>query len=88
VPEREVRRAGKVIDASWGRGQDLARGQRALVGLEVARRVREVQGVVPDLVRGRVPVRVEVEVRVLGQHEGYRPGNVLDDGRKYDWEKG
>lgn len=63
--------AGKVVDAARLGRQDLARGQRALVRLEVALRVGQVQGVVPDEVRGGVAVGVQVEVGVLGEEDGW-----------------
>jgi hypothetical protein len=70
VSEEKVGLAGEVVDASGLGRQDLARRQRTLVGLEVPLRVRQVQVVVPDKVRGRVLVRIQVEVRVLREEDG------------------
>lgn len=70
VAQRQPRPAGKVVDGARLGRQDLARRQRRLVRLEVARRVGQVQRVVPDLGRGRVAVGVEVEVGVLSEEDG------------------
>jgi hypothetical protein len=71
VAEGEVRRRGEVVDGVRRGRQDLARRQGALVGLEVACRVGQVERVVPDLGGSWVAVGVEVEVGVLGQQEGW-----------------
>lgn len=70
VPDRQVRRRRKVVDRPRLRRQYLARRKRPLVRLQVPLRVGQVQPVVPDLGRVRVPVRVQVEVGVLSEQEG------------------
>ena len=72
VAEREVGGRGKVVDRVGRRRQDLARRERALVVFQVARRVGEVEGVVPDFGGRGVAVGVEVEVGVLGEEDGWR----------------
>ena len=66
VAEGEVGRRSKVVDGVGGCREDLARGEGALVGFEVAGRVGKGKGVVPDLGGGGVAVGIEVEVGVLG----------------------
>ena len=73
VAQEQARLAREVVDAVRRGRADLARRQRALVRLEEALRVRQVQRVVPDLLGGGVLVGVEVEVRVLREHERWWP---------------
>lgn len=71
MAELEVGGGGKVVDGARGGGEDLAGGEGALVGFEVAGGVGEVEGVVPDQGGGRVAVGVEVEVGVLSQEDRF-----------------
>lgn len=71
VADGQVRGRRKVVDGARLGRQDLAGGKRALVALEVALRVGQRERVLPDLGRRRVAERVEIEVGVLGQEEGW-----------------
>lgn len=71
MAEGEVGGRGEVVDGVGGCGQDLAGWEGALVAFEVARRVGEGEGVLPDLGGGGVAVGVEVEVGVLGEEDGW-----------------
>lgn len=72
VTELDAGCAGEVVDGAGLGGSDITGGEGALVGWEVALRVGHVEGVVPDLLGVGVLVGVEVEVGVLGQHDGCR----------------
>ena len=71
VAQGKAGSAGKVIDGSRGRSQNLASRKGTLVCLEVSNRVRHIQGVIPDLVRGGVLVSLKVEVGVLSQKNSF-----------------
>lgn len=70
MPDGQARRRREVVDGVGLRRQDLARGQRGLVGFQVALGVGGVQGVLPDLGGVGVAEGVQVEVGVLGEEEG------------------
>lgn len=87
MPEDGRGVAGEVVDGARLGGEDLAGGDGALVGLEVARRVGRVEVVVPDEVCVGVLVGVEVEVGVLGEYESYISLLAYVQGRKCGEER-
>lgn len=71
VTELDARSAGKVIDGAGFGDADLAGGKSTVVSDEVALGVGHVESVVPDPLSGGVLEGVQVEVGVLGKHNGW-----------------
>lgn len=82
MSELDIGSGCEVIDGAGSGCQDLSSGQSTAVDLEVAFGVRHGQGVIPYCWRLRVLVGVQIEVGMVGQHQGglvgQRSGKHLD----------